>query len=208
VTRARAGTKGVPREEREGQILDIAAEEFGRRGYAHASIADIAQRAGISKPLVYGYFDSKEGLFQACLTRAGESLVEAVAAAQTGVAITRAIGTLAAIFETIEPSPYGWSILFDATLPRGSEIYDSAARYRRALIDLGSTGAREVLQAAGNTDRLDASLLTDIWLSTVTTVVQWWLEHPGQDAAATTQRCVRLLRTLAGAAGRTQRPRT
>ena len=208
MTRARAGTKGVPREEREGQILDIAAEEFGRRGYAHASIADIAQRAGISKPLVYGYFDSKEGLFQACLTRAGESLVEAVAAAQTGVAITRAIGTLAAIFETIEPSPYGWSILFDATLPRGSEIYDSAARYRRALIDLGSTGAREVLQAAGNTDRLDASLLTDIWLSTVTTVVQWWLEHPGQDAAATTQRCVRLLRTLAGAAGRTQRPRT
>ena len=208
MTRARAGTKGIPREEREGQILDIAAEEFGRRGYAHASIADIAQRAGISKPLVYGYFDSKEGLFQACLTRAGESLVEAVAAAQTGVAITRAIGTLAAIFETIEPSPYGWSILFDATLPRGSEIYDSAARYRRALIDLGSTGAREVLQAAGNTDRLDASLLTDIWLSTVTTVVQWWLEHPGQDAAATTQRCVRLLRTLAGAAGRTQRPRT
>ena len=208
MTRAKAGTKGVPREEREGQILDIAAEEFGRRGYAHASIADIAQRAGISKPLVYGYFDSKEGLFQACLTRAGESLVEAVAAAQTGVAITRAIGTLAAIFETIEPSPYGWSILFDATLPRGSEIYDSAARYRRALIDLGSTGAREVLQAAGNTDRLDASLLTDIWLSTVTTVVQWWLEHPGQDAAATTQRCVRLLRTLAGAAGRTQRPRT
>ena len=208
MTRAKAGTKGVPREEREGQILDIAAEEFGRRGYAHASIADIAQRAGISKPLVYGYFDSKEGLFQACLTRAGESLIEAVAAAQTGVAITRAIGTLAAIFETIEPSPYGWSILFDATLPRGSEIYDSAARYRRALIDLGSTGAREVLQAAGNTDRLDASLLTDIWLSTVTTVVQWWLEHPGQDAAATTQRCVRLLRTLAGAAGRTQRPRT
>ena len=208
MTRARAGTKGIPREEREGQILDIAAEEFGRRGYAHASIADIAQRAGISKPLVYGYFESKEGLFQACLTRAGESLVEAVAAAQTGVTITRAISTLAAIFDTIEPRPYAWSILFDATLPRGSAIYDSAAQYRRALIELGSTGTREVLHAAGNTDALDASLLTDIWLSTVTTVVQWWLEHPGEDAAATTQRCVRLLRTLAGSAGSARRPRT
>jgi len=137
-----------------------------------------------------------------------DALVEAVAAAQTGVTITRAIATLAAIFDTIEPRPYEWSILFDATLPRGSAIFDSAARYRTALIELGSTGTREVLHAAGNTDALDASLLTDIWLSTVTTVVQWWLDHPGQDAAATTQRCVRLLRTLAGSAGSTQRPRT
>jgi hypothetical protein len=104
--------------------------------------------------------------------------------------------------------PYAWSILFDATLPPGSAIHESAAQYRRALIELGSTGTREVLHAAGNTDALDASLLTDIWLSTVTTVVQWWLEHPEEDAAATTQRCVRLLRTLAGSAGSARRPRT
>lgn len=200
MTGARAGTKGVPREEREGQILEIATEEFGRCGYAHASIADIAGRAGISKPLVYGYFESKEGLFQACLQRAGEAMVAAVAAAQTGVSLTRAIDTLAAIFQTLEPRPYDWSILFDTTLPPGSAVSDTAAGYRRKLIDLGASGTREVLHAAGNADDLDASLLTDIWLSTVTTVVQWWLGHPGQDAAATTDRCIRLLRTLAGSA--------
>lgn len=198
MTASRAGTKGVPREEREGQILDIAAEEFGRHGYAHASIADIAARAGISKPLIYGYFDSKEGLFQACLRRAGEAIVVAVAAAQRGVTLTRAIGTLAAIFETLEPRPYDWSILWDATLPPGSSVDETARGYRSALIDLGSTGTREVLEAAGNSDALDASLLTEIWLSTVTTVVQWWLDNPDQDAVATTGRCVRLLRSLAG----------
>ena len=197
MTRARAGTKGVPREERESQILDVATEEFGRSGYAHASIADIASQAGISKPLVYGYFESKEGLFQACLKRAGEAIVAAVDAAQTGVSLTRAIDTLAAIFRTLEPRPYDWSILWDATLPPGSAVHDTAAGYRGTLIDLGSTGTREVLHAAGNTDDLDASLLTDLWLSTVTTVVQWWLDHPGQDGAATTERCTRLLRTLA-----------
>ena len=57
------GTKGVPRADREQQILDAAVAEFGERGYAHASMAAIAQRAGMSKPLVYEYFGSKEGLY-------------------------------------------------------------------------------------------------------------------------------------------------
>ena len=55
------GTKGVPRADREQQILDAAVAEFGGRDYTHASMAAIAQRAGISKPLVYEYFGSKEG---------------------------------------------------------------------------------------------------------------------------------------------------
>src|SRR5262245_9101334 len=65
------GTKGVPRADREQQILDAAVAGFGERGYAHASMAAIARRAGISKPLVYEYFGSKEGLYLACLRRAG-----------------------------------------------------------------------------------------------------------------------------------------
>lgn len=152
--------------------------------------------------VVYGYFESKEGLFQACLHRAGEAIVAAVEAAQSGVTLTRAIDTLGAIFETLEPRPYDWSILWDATLPPGSAVYHTAAEYRSKLIVLGSTGTREVLHAAGDIDDLDASLLTAVWLSTVTTVVQWWLDHPGQDAAATTERCTRLLRILAGVRGR------
>ena len=77
-----AGTKGVPRAVREQQIIDVATAEFAERGYANASLVDIAATAGISKPLIYTYFGSRDGLHAACVQRAGEQLVEAVTAAQ------------------------------------------------------------------------------------------------------------------------------
>src|SRR4051794_26466639 len=59
--RPNAGTKGVPRAEREAQIVTAATEVFGAQGFAATSVADVAARAGISKPLIYQYFGSKEG---------------------------------------------------------------------------------------------------------------------------------------------------
>ena len=114
------GTKGVPRADREQQILDAAVAEFGERGYAHASMAAIAQRAGISKPLVYEYFGSKDGLYLACLSRAGAHLVGRVAAAQSGMTLRRAGDTLAAIFSALDGRRLDWAVIFDPTLPAGS----------------------------------------------------------------------------------------
>jgi AcrR family transcriptional regulator len=76
VVRPNAGTKGVPRLDRETQILDIASEQFGTHGFAATSVAAIAERAGISKPLIYNYFGSKEGLYEACLDRGGALLAD------------------------------------------------------------------------------------------------------------------------------------
>ncbi|KRA32543.1 MULTISPECIES: TetR/AcrR family transcriptional regulator [unclassified Nocardioides] len=191
-----SGTKGVPREEREAQILDIATEELGMHGYAHTSLTVVAQRAGISKPLIYMYFDSKDGLYLACLERAGDQIVEAVTAVQNGVALTRALDTVAAIFATLEPRRQDWAVLWDETLPPGSTVREAALQYRRKLIDLGSVGTHELLAARDNHDDLDASMMTEIWLNTVTTVVRWWLDHPEQDAATMTARCARLLAAL------------
>ncbi|MHC8563639.1 helix-turn-helix domain-containing protein [Streptomyces albidoflavus] len=61
-SRTRTGTKGVARADRERQIVRLAVEEFGTQGYARASVAAVAERAGISKPLIYTYFASKDGL--------------------------------------------------------------------------------------------------------------------------------------------------
>ncbi|WP_223273975.1 TetR family transcriptional regulator [Nocardia cerradoensis] len=49
---------------------------------ANASLAELASAAGISKPLIYAYLGSRDGLHQACVHRAGRSLVDAFAAAQ------------------------------------------------------------------------------------------------------------------------------
>ena len=71
-------SKRVPRVVREQQMLDAAVRAFARRGYQHASMDDIAELAGVSKPLVYLYLNSKEELFAACLRREAASLVAAV----------------------------------------------------------------------------------------------------------------------------------
>ena len=52
----------LTRPERESQMLEIATEVFCERGYAGASMNEIATRCGVTKPMLYLYFDSKEKL--------------------------------------------------------------------------------------------------------------------------------------------------
>ena len=193
------GTKGVPRADREQQILDAAVAEFGGRGYAHASMAAIAQRAGISKPLVYEYFGSKEGLYLACLDRAGIHLVGRVAAAQSGTTLRRAGETLAAIFSALEGRRLDWAVIFDPTLPAGSAVRDAALGYQARLYRLAVEGTREVLGGYGLADAEDNALSAHVWSAIVTAVVAWWLGRPEETAAAMTERCNRLIAALSAA---------
>lgn len=187
------GTKGVPRAARESQILDIAAAEFGTRGYANASMNAVATQAGISKPLIYGYFGSKDGLYLACLHRAGKGLVEAVGSAQTELTAQRAVDTLEAIFRVLADRPHDWSVLYDPTLPLDSAVHEAARGYRRTLAEFGATGTAAVLRDA---DPDDQSLLTSIWFSAVSATVRWWHDHPDETPESMTARCARILRAL------------
>jgi AcrR family transcriptional regulator len=193
------GTKGVPRAEREQQILDAAVAEFGERGYAHASMAAIAQRAGISKPLIYEYFGSKDGLYLACLTRAGTHLVDRVADAQNGTTLQRASETLAAIFSALDGRRLDWAVITDPTLPVGSAVRDAALSYQARLYRLAVEGTREVLGGYGLSDAEDNALTAHVWATVVTAIVNWWLGHPDETAAAMTDRCNRVIAALSTA---------
>src|SRR5437588_6793871 len=87
VGRGAPGRPRIPRAERERDMLRAAEEVFGERGYHGASMDEIAARAGITKPMLYSYFESKEGLFAACGEAAAELLTERIghAAAQRGL---------------------------------------------------------------------------------------------------------------------------
>lgn len=74
-------SKRMPRAVREQQMLDAAVLTFARRGYRAASMDEIAEVAGVSKPLVYLYLNSKEELFSAVIRREAAALAEAVRAA-------------------------------------------------------------------------------------------------------------------------------
>jgi AcrR family transcriptional regulator len=189
-----AGTKGVPREKREQQILDVATKEFAERGYANASMADIASAAGVSKPLIYGYFGSRDGLHEACVRRAGDRLVEAVAQAQSATgAGGKALATLSAIFDVLDGRTELWTIIYDASLPAPNPAH----HYREALNGMGSDGVAEVLGADDSgLNAEDRSLLLALWFSTVSTTIGWWKRHPANTPQDMTERCTRLFAAL------------
>jgi AcrR family transcriptional regulator len=71
----------VPRAVRERQLLELAEALFAERGYAGASMDELARRAGVTKPVVYELFGSKDGLFAACVDRSIERLAADIATA-------------------------------------------------------------------------------------------------------------------------------
>ena len=62
-------------------MLAVAGEVFAERGFHAASMDEIAERADISKPMLYAYFGSKEGLYSAYMERVGGELLAAMDAA-------------------------------------------------------------------------------------------------------------------------------
>ncbi|MGW6036340.1 TetR/AcrR family transcriptional regulator [Gordonia terrae] len=193
-----AGTKGVPRAVREQQIIDVATAEFAERGYANASLVDIAATAGISKPLIYTYFGSRDGLHAACVQRAGEQLVEAVTAAQqVQGAQLRALATLTAIVEALDGGTEKWRVLYDFTPPKPSAAHDRTRHYQQALNALGSQGVAEVLSVrSGPMSSETHSLLLACWFSVVSAVIDWWTEHHDLTAAEVTRHCRQLVEAI------------
>jgi AcrR family transcriptional regulator len=66
---------------RREQILDVALEVFGRAGFHGASMNDVADAAGVTKPVLYQHFDSKRELYRALLEEVGSRLLSAIAKA-------------------------------------------------------------------------------------------------------------------------------
>ena len=194
------GTKGVPRAERERQIIAVGIGEFAARGYASASMVDIAHRAGISKPLIYQYFGSKEGLYLVCLRSVSDALLSRLEEAELDVddSVASRIYPLRAIFEALEPQREAWRLLFDPSMPEAGEIATAAAGYRARMTEIAASGSVRFLLARGIDNTLDASTLSSVWMGIVNSLVEWWLAHPDESAAQMTDRCHRLLAAILG----------
>jgi AcrR family transcriptional regulator len=199
-TRPNAGTKGVARADREAQILDVACRAFGTSGFAGTSVADIAAEAGISKPLIYNYFGSKEGLYAVCVRHAAEVLVAEIerTAASGTVGLARAVVTLDGMFRVLEPQPWLWHLVFDPTAPSDAATEKVLADYERRILDFGTEGVGELLHLAGNDDPTDTEAMRAVWENVFRTLVTWWLAHPGESPDAMTDRCVRLFSAVFG----------
>ncbi|HWE14317.1 MAG TPA: TetR/AcrR family transcriptional regulator [Solirubrobacteraceae bacterium] len=100
----------MPRSLREQSILRVAGQVFAEGGYDRASMDHIATLAGVSKPMLYAYFGSKEGLYLAYIERTGGELVQRLvgADAQTG----RLRSVIGEFLRFVEEHRDGWTVLF------------------------------------------------------------------------------------------------
>jgi TetR/AcrR family transcriptional regulator len=89
------------------RIIAAAREEFARRGFGGARVEQIVRRAGVNKQLLFYYYHSKRGLFQAVLDQSAHELEGALAsvAPPSGAPLERLRLTLQAQFEFLSRHP-------------------------------------------------------------------------------------------------------
>ncbi|HYU29992.1 MAG TPA: TetR/AcrR family transcriptional regulator [Gemmatimonadales bacterium] len=101
------------------RIVAAAREEFARRGFAGARVEQIARRAGVNKQLLFYYYHSKRGLFQAVLTESAGELETALTSLSltAGGPLERLRLTLQAQFEFLARHPQMVALLGQGSRP-------------------------------------------------------------------------------------------
>lgn len=136
-------------DERRRQLLDAGARLFAEHAFEEISMRQIAEAAGVSKPLLYHYFPSKNELFIAAVTEAAEELRALIAPSGEGTPVEQLAASLDAYLGWIEDNGPAWRNLMQsaASLPEARELVDSF-RERTLELALGElTGARPVRPA-------------------------------------------------------------
>jgi AcrR family transcriptional regulator len=129
----RLGTRGVPRAVREAQMLEAGTRLFAEREYDAVSMEEIASAADVSKPMVYAYFESKQGLFLACVENATHRLMSRVRDATPDELPpdARMWHGMLAVFSFIEEHPDDWALLSPHGPAAGGQLAAGAASIRR-----------------------------------------------------------------------------
>lgn len=168
----------MPRAQREQLILDIAGQIFARDGYHSASMDEIARAAGVSKPMLYAYFESKEGLYLTYIERSGQELVERLqrAFAAGDPATVRVRERVGEFLSFVEEHRDGWRVLFgeaNANRPVAEQVSHMRARIAHAVCELVGAGLQ-----ADHAPPPAAEAVAHAIVGAGESLANWWLDHP------------------------------
>jgi AcrR family transcriptional regulator len=182
--------KRVPRAVRERQMLDAAVGVFARHGFHAASMDEIAEVAGISKPMVYAYLGTKEDLFIACLHREATRLVEAVVAAVPADAgpAEQLWSGLRAFFTFVGAHRDGWTILYRRSQGREPFAGEWATMRRQMIEIISALLARAVAGAGGRGGPADLEPVAYGLVGAAESMADWLVDHPDEDPGRTAAR--------------------
>jgi AcrR family transcriptional regulator len=127
----------VPRPARRRQLLGAAQEVFVAQGYHAAVMDEIADRAGVSKPVLYQHFPGKLDLYLALLDESAEELVRVVreALVSTTDNSQRVSATIGAFFEFVSSSGEAFRLVFESDLSNESAVRDRLDTTMRDIAD-------------------------------------------------------------------------
>jgi AcrR family transcriptional regulator len=159
----------MPRAEREHEMLQAAGDAFAAHGFHEASMEAIAEAAGISKPMLYNYFGSKQGLYLAYIERSGHLLVQSMreAAPLDAAADDRLRAGILAFLTYAAEHGAGWAVLHRETLAQGGSIAAEVTQLRERIARMLTT-------------LFDDEAFAQAFVGAGESVASWWLAHPEQ----------------------------
>jgi AcrR family transcriptional regulator len=170
--------------ERRAQLIDVGRTVFAKRGYEATSMEEIADRAKVSKPIVYEHFGGKEGLYAVVVDREMDYVVRRIVEAiATGSPRERVEQASLAFLTYVQDHPDGFAVL-----SQDSPMSSTRGRLSSLLNDLaervGDIFAASFKQAGY--DPRAAPIYSHALVGMVTFVGKWWTEvrKPSVDEVA------------------------
>jgi len=170
----KAHRRKLPRAARERQMLEVAARVFGRRGYHAASMDEIARACGVTKPMLYAYFGSKDGLYLATVDRMGTYLVSSVERLlEERDPVRRLRQGVDMILNFIHRDRDGWAVLYAEGLGAGP-VAKHVARYRDRIVQAAAVTLADAVP--GRSPRQAEPYAVGL-LGAGETLARWWLDR-------------------------------
>jgi AcrR family transcriptional regulator len=190
---ARGTTRPVrmPRSLRRQQLLSAAQEIFVAQGYHAAAMDDIAERAGVSKPVLYQHFPGKLELYLALLDTHCDALVATVrnAMASTTDNKVRVRAAMQAYFDFVDGEGEAYRLVFESDLRNEPAVRERMERAERGCME----AVAETIMADTKVDRNRAELLAIGLTGAAETAARFWL---GSRGAVPKEDAVSLIATL------------
>ena len=183
----------LPRSARRKQLLAAAQEVFVANGYHAAAMDDIAERAGVSKPVLYQHFPGKLELYLALLDTHAETLSRTVQEALLATEDNRERihGVLSAYFDFVDRDDQdgAFRLIFETDLGNEPAV---AARVD-AVAQQTMQAVADTVAADTGLDRGQAELLATALTGAAQVAARWWL---ARDRPVSQEEAVHLLESL------------
>jgi AcrR family transcriptional regulator len=164
------------------ELIERAATElFAERGYHGAAMEEIARRSGVSVPVLYDHFSSKQDLHRRLLERHFGELraIWRKHLARDEPQDGRIARAFDAWFAYVQDHPYAWRMLFADTSgePEVQAIHREVAAQSRALLVPLLAQERGSSEIAGSGDLEALDMLWEILRAVLQGLAMWWYEH-------------------------------